>query len=375
MLVIVGGRPATGKTTICRSLARRIDAVHLRIDTVEQAIVGSGAAEHPIGAVGYEVGYALAADHLRQGLTVVADSVNPLPVTRDAWLAVGAAAGTAVVEIEIVCSDAGEHRRRASVRTSDIPGLPLPGWEAITARDYRPWGGDHVVCDTAGRTVGDCVTELERAIRRHGDSPVRDAGRLPLERQLSLLRDMLVRNDILAELLERVAPLGLPGWYLAAGCVSQTVWNVVTGRPAADGIKDYDLVYFDGADLSEAAERAAGDRVRHVLSGLACPVDVRNQARVHLWYEAKHGVPCPPYTSTENAIDTFPATAGCLGVRLDADGAWRTYAPYGLSDVFNLVVRPNPVLAPRGVYASKAARWRQRWPELTVLPWNDWKPI
>lgn len=98
-------------------------------------------------------------------------------------------------------------------------------------------------------------------------------------------------------------------------------------------------------------------------------VEIRNEARVHLWYERKFGVPCPPYESTEAAIDSFAATTCCLGVRLEPDGEWRVYAPHGLSDVFNLVVRPNPVLAPREVYEAKAARWKDEWPELTVLPW------
>jgi hypothetical protein len=98
-------------------------------------------------------------------------------------------------------------------------------------------------------------------------------------------------------------------------------------------------------------------------------VQIRNQARVHLWYEEKFGTPCPPHQSTEAAIDTYEATAACLGVRTEPSGRWRVYAPHGLSDVFNLVVRPNPVLAPPGVYRAKTERWRRQWPALTVLPW------
>jgi hypothetical protein len=147
------------------------------------------------------------------------------------------------------------------------------------------------------------------------------------------------------------------------------VWNVVTGRPPAAGIKDYDLFYFDAGDLSWEAEDRVIAAAGRLFADLPAEVEVRNEARVHLWYPQKFGVPCPPYSSTEAAIDSFAATTCCLGVRLSAGGDWQVYAPHGLDDVFNLVLRPNPVLAPRSVYEAKAARWQQQWPELTVLPW------
>jgi hypothetical protein len=190
-----------------------------------------------------------------------------------------------------------------------------------------------------------------------------------VEGQLGALREALARNEQLVDILARAAALNLPGWYLTAGCVVQTVWNVVTGRPPADGIKDYDLFYFDGSDLSWAAENAIIRTGERVFAGL--PVEIRNEARVHLWYEQHFGVPCPPYPSTEAAIDSFVATTCCVGVRVEQDGQWRVYAPHGLSDVFGLVVRPNPVLAPRDVYETKTRRWAGQWPELTVLPWPE----
>ena len=195
------------------------------------------------------------------------------------------------------------------------------------------------------------------------------AGRLPLHEQVRHFRRSLYRNGTLVTVLGRAAAMDLPGWYLVAGCLYQTVWNVVTGRPAEAGILDYDLAYFDGSDLSWAAEDAVIQAGAAVFDGLPAPVQIRNQARVHLWYEQKFGVRCPPHTSTEAAIDTFEATTACLGVRLEAGERWRIYAPHGLSDAFNLVVRPNPVLAPRDVYEAKTTRWRRQWPQLTVLPW------
>ena len=194
-------------------------------------------------------------------------------------------------------------------------------------------------------------------------------GRLPLDEQLAGLRALLTRNPTLVEVLTRAAVLALPDWYLVAGCLYQTVWNVVTGQPPESGILDYDLAYFDSSDLSWHAEDAVIEEGCRLFGDLPAPVQIRNQARVHRWYEQKFGVPCPPHDSAEAAIDTFEATTACLGLRLEPGARWRIYAPHGLGDVFNLVARPNPVLAPCHVYQAKTTRWRQQWPSLTVLPW------
>ena len=195
------------------------------------------------------------------------------------------------------------------------------------------------------------------------------AGRLPIDEQLEHFRAALASNPTLMRVLDLAAGLDLPSWYLMAGCLYQTVWNVVTGQPPEAGILDYDLGYFDASDLSWEAEDAVIQAGRKVFGSIAAPVQIRNQARVHLWYEAKFGAPCPPHESSEAAIDTFEATCACLGVRLEPGGRWRIYAPHGFSDVFNLVARPNPVLASRHVYQAKVTRWQRQWPTLTVLPW------
>ncbi|WP_329262583.1 AAA family ATPase [Streptomyces sp. NBC_01478] len=164
MLISIGGLPATGKTTLARLLAARTGAVHLRVDTIEQAIVRSGVARHPVGPVGYLVGYALAEEHLRQGLTVLAESVNPLTVTRDAWRDTAVRAGVPAVEIEIVCSDPDEHRRRVASRSVDIPDLPLPDWEQVVGREYEPWNRDRIVVDTAEQRPEDSLASLLEAL-------------------------------------------------------------------------------------------------------------------------------------------------------------------------------------------------------------------
>ncbi|MFI6922991.1 nucleotidyltransferase family protein [Nonomuraea spiralis] len=191
--------------------------------------------------------------------------------------------------------------------------------------------------------------------------------RLPLDEQPAAVRAVLETNPSLVRVLGLARGLDLPGWWLAAGAVVQTIWNHVTGRPPGYGLKDYDLIYYDPSDLSWEAEDRAIRAGRETFGDL--PVEIRNEARVHLWYESRFGVPCPPYEGSEDAIDSFPSTTGAVGVRLTPSGAWRIYAPYGVADAFNLVLRPNPRLATREVYEAKAARWSAAWPELTVLPW------
>ncbi len=160
MLIVIGGLPATGKTTLARLLAARIGGVHLRVDTIEQAIVRSGLTRHLVSPAGYVVGYALAEEHLRQGLTVVAESVNPLAVTRDSWRGAAAESAVPVVEVEVVCSDPLEHRHRVASRAVDIPDLPLPDWQQVLDHAYEPWDRPHIVVDTAGQKPEESLAAL-----------------------------------------------------------------------------------------------------------------------------------------------------------------------------------------------------------------------
>ena len=164
MLIIFGGLPGVGKTAIARELARRTGAVHLRIDSIEEAIRASGVVSGPLDDAGYRVAYAVAEDNLRLGRIVVADSVNPLPVTRLAWRDVAIRAQVRTMEIEVVCSDAREHRRRVETRIADIPGLRLPVWNDIVSREYHPWDGAHLMIDTANRTVEQSLDLIVEAL-------------------------------------------------------------------------------------------------------------------------------------------------------------------------------------------------------------------
>ena len=160
MLIVFAGLPGTGKSSVAREVARKLDAVWLRIDSIEQAIRDSGVLQRSIDDAGYRAAFAVAADNLRLGRIVVTDSVNDWMVTRDAWRDIGVRAGARVVEVEIICSDPEEHRRRIETRTSDVPGLILPDWEAVKERDYHPWNREHLTIDTIGSSVDDCVDQV-----------------------------------------------------------------------------------------------------------------------------------------------------------------------------------------------------------------------
>lgn len=163
LLIVAGGLPATGKTTVAAELARRTGFAFLRVDTIEQAILRSTPLGRPLGPVGYVVAREVAADLLRTGVGVIAECVNPLAVTRDGWRAVGPATGAQVLEIEIVCSDPAGHRRRAETRDTGIPGLRAPTWAEIVACEYEPWHRDRLVVDTAGRSIGAAVSVITAA--------------------------------------------------------------------------------------------------------------------------------------------------------------------------------------------------------------------
>ena len=166
MLIIFAGLPGSGKTTIARELARQIGAVYLRIDTVEQAIRVSGLNSQSMNDTGYHVARSVAEDNLRIGRTVVADSVNPLQSTRDAWIAVANSVPVGFLEIEVKCSDADEHRRRVEDRAVDLPGLRPLTWADVSAREYHPWNREHLEIDTAGRTVEQSVNAIREALDR-----------------------------------------------------------------------------------------------------------------------------------------------------------------------------------------------------------------
>jgi predicted kinase len=158
VLVVVGGLPGSGKSTISERLARDIGAPYLRVDRIEQAIVAYSSLTHPVGIAGYAVAYALAVEQLSLGLDVVVECVNPIAATRDAWVSTAEGADAGIVEVEVVCSDPVEHRRRVETRATDVDGLVKPTWAEVIGREYEPWARPHLVVDTA-------LTRAEEAAR------------------------------------------------------------------------------------------------------------------------------------------------------------------------------------------------------------------
>ncbi len=188
--------------------------------------------------------------------------------------------------------------------------------------------------------------------------------------------ESIIRADPdLMRLFHAIRPLQLPQWRLVAGCIYQTVWNVLTSRPPRTGIKDYDLAYFDSFDLSWAAEDAVIRRVTAAAATTApARVEPRNQARVHLWFEARFGSPYKPLHSTDEALGRYAAPVHAIGVRLEPDDTLNIAAPFGLDDLFALTIRPNPALANEADYTRKAARAKAIWPELTIISWPQQPP-
>jgi len=162
MLIVLGGLPGVGKTTIARAFSRTVPAVHVRIDSIELAIRESGVTVVSLDDAGYRAAYAVAEDNLRLGHVVVADSVNPIPVTRAAWLDVARRAGTPVLEVEIRCSNQAEHRRRVESRLAAEEG-GRPTSQEVLSRDYHPWPSAAHVIDTAVLSVNQAVAGVRIA--------------------------------------------------------------------------------------------------------------------------------------------------------------------------------------------------------------------
>ncbi|AJQ95012.1 AAA family ATPase [Gynuella sunshinyii] len=158
ILYIFSGLPGSGKSTLAQRLAAETGAVYLRIDTIEQGV--RDLCHYNVEGEGYRLAYRIAADNLQLRLNVIADSCNPIELTRQEWHEVAIESDTECVDIEVVCSDPVEHRTRVEQRISDVKGLVLPSWTQVTAREYHPWKSGVITIDTAHKSIDDSYNEL-----------------------------------------------------------------------------------------------------------------------------------------------------------------------------------------------------------------------
>ena len=168
-------------------------------------------------------------------------------------------------------------------------------------------------------------------------------------------------------ILDRAAQLGFEDWWLTAGCIAQSVWNIACGRDIHAGIRDYDLFYYD-PDTSWDAENDVICDAKRTFADLPVEVQIRNQARVPLWYENKFGIPFGTVNQASDGIDRFPCATVAVGVkRLQEE--FEIYSPFGLTSLFEGVLRPNRALPIPGVYEEKTGRWQREWPHLRRESW------
>jgi hypothetical protein len=191
-----------------------------------------------------------------------------------------------------------------------------------------------------------------------------DAQRDELER-------MIRSSPLLMEVLVGLREDGLPDHLLVAGAIYNLVWNRLTERPDLTGINDIDVFYYDASDIGWDAEDVVIKRLGTRFAHLPIPVQVRNQARVHLWFPQKFGTAFEPLTSSAEMLGRYASKTHSVGARLEADDTLTIVAPFGLDDIFSFRVTPNPVLANKKAHEAKAARAKSMWPEVTVLPWPD----
>lgn len=173
---------------------------------------------------------------------------------------------------------------------------------------------------------------------------------------------LALENPVNRVILERLPELGVADAWLVAGCLFGAVWNALSGRPRTEHIRDYDIFYFD-SDTSYEAEDAVIRRGASLFGDLGVEIEIRNQARVPLWFEERFGAPYPPIAHSVTGIDRFVVSGTCCGIA--ADG--RVHATYGFDDMFAGILRRNPLNPTPHMFPSKCASYRERWPWLTMV--------
>lgn len=190
-----------------------------------------------------------------------------------------------------------------------------------------------------------------------------------LNYQMNLFKEIILKNNVLKTILERLEGYGLDNYYVAAGAINQTVFNYYHNNSMDYLIDDYDIVYYD-EDLSYEKEDKIIKEINLLCKDLNVSLDIKNQARVHLWFKNKFGYSIEPNKSVEDAISKWGSTVTCIGVRLK-NNELTIFAPYGLNDLFSLIIRPNKENFIKKGYEEKTRKWKQNWPKLTIFPWDN----
>ncbi|AAZ26855.1 nucleotidyltransferase family protein [Colwellia psychrerythraea] len=189
---------------------------------------------------------------------------------------------------------------------------------------------------------------------------------LSLDEQIALLSEFVMTIDGMPQILEKINHL--PNAWVGAGIIFQNVWNVIHGYDFNTFIKDIDVLYWDENDLSWQSENSYIQALTESLSEMNIPFDVKNIARVHLWYEERFGIPKARYHSVQESISTWPVIGACMAMRMNK-GQLEFIAPFGFQDMFSLRVRPNKILVNQTIYEGKAIKWKEQWPKLSVENW------
>jgi hypothetical protein len=194
---------------------------------------------------------------------------------------------------------------------------------------------------------------------------------MPLVKYEEMLVDIIKNNPHLQKVASALYAFKAEQCYIGAGAITQTVWNILTNRPVNYGIADIDMVFYNPRNVEEEYERKIVEHLRQVLREYPFWLDVKNEARVHLWYREKFGYDIEPYKSIEAAIDTWPTTATSLGIRMISEQCWEIYAPFGLKDIFDMKIIANNRQITKDIYDAKVRKWTQKWPELKIEKWDN----
>lgn len=190
----------------------------------------------------------------------------------------------------------------------------------------------------------------------------------PLNEQILILKNIIFQNKRLSEILSILQGSNLQNYYVSSGCINQTIFNYYHGYDLNKGIEDIDIIYYD-KDISIEKEEKTRQYLNSLFINMDISFDIINEARTHLWFKKDYGYNIEPYQSVEEAISTFGATVSCIGVRLEK-GEFIVYAPYGLNDLFKMVIRPTKNIFGKEKYEQKAMKWKKKWSKLTIISWD-----